>query len=251
MTQNRPKIVDPREAERRRSLMFKIGAAVVLIAIAAGIAIWAVVSNQEDSTTGGSSVPSVVTDNGSIRISAAPKNTKPKAVLTIVEDFQCPACKAFENGMGEAIASFADNPNVAVDYRTIAFLDKNFGNTYSAEAMNASLCVAESTGKDGDFGPWKRFHDSMFANQTEEGGAGLGNDKMISLAKDAGATGVSKCITDNQFGQWVGKQSSDVMSSKDVDGKEFSGTPWVQLNGKTVQFGSPEELVAAVNAAAK
>ncbi|GED99884.1 membrane protein [Gordonia spumicola] len=250
MTQNRPKIVDPREAERRRSLIYKILAAVVLAVIAVVVVIL-VIPDKEDSATGGSATPSVVTDNGSIRITGAPKGATPKAVLTIVEDFQCPACKAYEGSMGEAIASLAKNPNVAVDYRTIAFLDTKFGNTYSAEAMNASLCVAESSGKDGDFTKWKTFHDSLFANQTEEGGPGLGSDKMIKLAKDAGVTGVTSCINDKQFGKWITKHSSDVMNSKDVDGNAFSGTPWVQLNGKTVQFSSPAELIAAVTAAAK
>ncbi|WP_132992078.1 DsbA family protein [Gordonia zhaorongruii] len=248
MTQNRRTVVDPRKAEKRRSLIWKIAAAVALIVVAALVILAVVWKNDEDSTTGGAGAPSVVTENGSIRMTAAPAGTEPKATLTIVEDFQCPACKQFEEQYGQAIDELEKNPNVAVDYRTVAFLDRNFGNSYSADSMNASLCVAESVGKNGDRSIWKRFHDAMYANQRAEGSAGLGNDKMNSLAKEAGANGVQDCINNNQFGDWVDEQSQKILSDEG-----FKGTPWLQLNGETLdtQGMSPDQLVQTVNAAAK
>ena len=246
MTQNRPKIVDPREAERRRSLMFKIGAAVVLIAIAAGVAIWAVVSNQEDDNVSASGTPTVVNQDGAIRITTAPKGSTPKAVLTIVEDFQCPACNSFEQNFGSTVNELAKNPNVAIDYKPIIFLDRGRDTNYSANTANASMCVAEATGKNGDMASWKKFHDLLFANQSEEGGPGPSADSLKSWAKDAGAGGAGQCIDDNRFGAWLNARSTEIL--KDPG---FKGTPWVRLNGTTVELSTPDALSAAVLAAAK
>lgn len=248
MTQNRRTVVDPRKADRRRSLMLKIGAAVVLIAVAAGIGIWAVVSNSEDSSTGGSATPTVATDDGSIRVSAAPKGTQPKAVVSVVEDFQCPACGAFETRQGATLAELSKNPNVAVDYKPIIFLDRSGQTDYSANTANASMCVAEASGKEGDMESWLKFHNLLFTNQQQEGGPGPSSDQLRKYAEEAGVTGVSQCIEDNQFGKWLTEQSSTILNDSG-----FQGTPWVRLNGKTIDAMnmSPEQLTSAVNDAAK
>jgi protein-disulfide isomerase len=245
VTQNRPKIVDPREAERRRSLMFKIGAAVVLVAIAAGIAIWAVVSNQEDDNVTASGTPTVVTKDGALRITGAPAGTAPKAVLTVVEDFQCPACGSFESSFGPTLKELAKNPNVAIDYKPIIFLDQG-RTSYSANTSNASMCVAQSSATNGDMTVWKKFHDLLFENQMAEGGAGPSNDQLKGWAKDAGAAGAGQCIDDDRFGAWLKARSSEVLNDPG-----FKGTPWLRLNGTTVELSTPDALSAAVLAAAK
>nr|WP_221247179.1 thioredoxin domain-containing protein [Gordonia humi] len=229
--------------------MFKIGAAVVLIAIAAGVGIWAVVSNKDSNSDSviGKAVPTTVTD-GAIRITNAPAGTDPKAVVTIAEDFQCPACGSFEKMYGETVQKLTDNPNVAVDYIPMNFLDRNFGNKYSLTTANASQCVAESTAKNGDFGVWIKFHNLLFANQMAEGTEGFTNDQLVDFAKQAGATDVSKCITGLDYGQYIIDQTDKILNDK-----AFTGTPWVRLNGETMNLSgmSPADLTAAVNAAAK
>ncbi|MGB6243742.1 DsbA family protein [Gordonia sp. (in: high G+C Gram-positive bacteria)] len=245
MAQKNRTVIDPRQAERRRSLIYKILAAVVLVIIAVGVTFWAINSNKEDSATGGSATPTGVTENGAIRLTGAPAGTAPKAVLTVVEDFQCPACGAFEQQFGQTLVELGKRPDVAVDYRPIAFLDR--GQTeYSANAMNASLCVAEALDKTGDKADWLKFHNLLFAEQRAEGGPGFTDSELNSMAGKAGVQGVKQCITDKQFGKWVADQTSEVM--KDPG---FKGTPWVQLNGKTINPQSPTELTDLVNAAAK
>lgn len=251
MAQNRRTVVDPRAAERRNSLYFKIGTGVVvvlLIAVIAGVLIYK--NANKPNEWGGDATPTVVTEDGSIRMSGAAPGTQPKAVVTITEDFQCPACGQFEKTMGETVVGLAARPDVAVDYRTISFLDLNFKNKYSTSTMNASLCVAEATGKKGDFTIWKKYHDLLFANQVEEGTEGIPDDKLVALAKEAGAPdAVESCITDRSYGQWIRSHSDDVMANKFNPGQQFQGTPWVLVNGKTVNVKSPEELTNAVNAA--
>ncbi|EGD53393.1 DsbA family protein [Gordonia neofelifaecis] len=246
MAQKSRTVVDPRQAERRRSLMYKIGAAVVLIIIAVGVTFWAINHNKDSaSTTGGSATPTVMRPDGSIRITSAPAGTEPKAVVTLVEDFQCPACKAFEASFGSTITELEKNPQVAIDYHPIAFLNRMSTTNYSSRAMNASTCVAESTAKNGDWSIWLKFHNLLFTNQPEEGGSGLPDSELISLARQAGAEGITDCINDNQFGQWVTKQTSDMTGNP-----EFQGTPWVRVNGQTFDpQGGPQGLTAAVDAA--
>lgn len=246
MAQKSRTVVNPREAERRRSLIYKIVAVVVLIIIAAVVVILVVNQNNDgESTTGESATPTVMTSDGSIRITSAPKGTEPKAVVTVVEDFQCPACNAFEQSFASTVDELAKNPQVAIDYHPIAFLDQMSSTNYSSRAMNASVCVAESTAKGGDWSIWRKFHGLLFANQPGEGSAGLPDSKLISLAREAGANGITDCINNDQFGGWVKKITGDMASNKD-----FQGTPWVRVNGTTFnpQEG-PEGLTKAVDAA--
>lgn len=242
MSSNR--VIDPRAAERRRSILFIVIAAVVLIAVAAVVIIWALPDKEEDKV-GGAAVPTVTTD-GAIRFTGAPKDTTPPVVVTITEDFQCPACASFEQQFGPTLNTFHDNPKVALDYVTVTMLDKASTTNYSSRAANAAMCVAEATGKEGDFGKWLEYHNLLFASQPAEGGAGLDDDKLIGLAKDAGVDGISNCVNDKQFGKWINENSTKAM-----DQPGFSGTPNVRINGKVVQASSPADLQAKIDDAVK
>ncbi|MEE4021526.1 thioredoxin domain-containing protein [Gordonia sp. PKS22-38] len=239
MAQNSKKvIVDPRKAEKRRSMLIRIGAAVVLIAIAVGIGLWAVMSNE--SSTGSASEVTVATDDNAYRVTGAPAGSTPPAVVTVIEDFQCPACAQFEQQFGPVLAELRENPNVAVDYMPIAILDRMSSTDYSTRAANASACVAESTAQNGDFTTWLQFHDQLYAQQPSEGGAGLSDDQLNNIATEAGASNVRQCIDDRQFEDWV----ADTTQSAGA-----TSTPTVRINGEDVQLSTPEALREAVLAA--
>ncbi|GAB32401.1 DsbA family protein [Gordonia otitidis] len=237
----RKPIVDPRAAEKRRSLLMKIGAAVVLVALAIGIGVWVLVSNK--SATGSSSDVTVATNNA-YRITTAPKGTTPPVTLTVVEDFQCPACRAFETQFSDAMEQIRNNPKVAVDYMPIAFLDRMSTTNYSSRSANASACVAQSTAGDGNFDTWLKFHNALYAQQPEEGGAGLTNDELNSIAKQAGATNLKQCIDDEQFSAFVKDTTQKALDSG------VNATPTIKINGNPVQLSTPDALIAAVNEAA-
>lgn len=237
----RKPIVDPRAAEKRRSLLMKIGAAVVLVALAIGIGVWVLVSNK--SATGSSSDVTVATNNA-YRITTAPKGTTPPVTLTVVEDFQCPACRAFETQFSDAMEQIRNNPKVAVDYMPIAFLDRMSTTNYSSRSANASACVAQSTAGDGNFDTWLKFHNALYAQQPEEGGAGLTNDELNSIAKQAGATNLKQCIDDEQFSGFVKDTTQKALDSG------VNATPTIKINGNPVQLSTPDALIAAVNEAA-
>lgn len=246
MSSNR--VIDPRAAERRRSILITIAAVMALVVIAAGVIIWAVGRGEGGSGTnssgGGTAVPTVTTDNGAIRLTGAAPGATPPVVVTVTEDFQCPACKSFEQTMGPALAAYHDNPDVAVDYVAINMLDQASSTRYSTRAANAAMCVAEKTGKEGDFATWMEYHNLLSANQPAEGGSGLPDSELISLAEDAGAGDISGCVDNMDYDQWITENSQKAMSEPG-----FQGTPSVRINGEVVQLQDAAALQAQVNAA--
>ncbi|NDK90679.1 thioredoxin domain-containing protein [Gordonia desulfuricans] len=236
---NKPRkpVVDPRAAERRRSLFMKIGTVVAVVVIAVVVFVAIVLTNK--SSTGDATAPSVATGDA-FRITAAPAGTTPAVTVTILEDFQCPACKQFEQLYGDALAQLRTNPKVAVDYRPIAILDRMSTTDYSTRAANASACVAESTKGANNFEVWLKFHNLLYLNQPTEGGAGLTDSQLTTYANQAGAQNISDCVNDGQFKSWVADQTK----SADV-----TATPTVRINGKDVELSTPDALLAAVNEA--
>ncbi len=241
MSQNR--VIDPRAAERRRSILLTVAAVLVLALIAVVVIVVIVNRGNDESRTGGSDAPSVVTPDGAIRVTSAPKDQTPPVIINVVEDFQCPACGMFEKTGGPVLASYHDNPKVAIDYQTLNMLDRgSIG--YSTRSANAAMCVAEATGKDGDMNKWLEYHNILFANQPTEGGAGLSDSKLISLAKDSGIDGITDCVEGLQFSKWIDENSKKIMSAPD-----FQGTPQVKINGTVVEWQNTEDMKAKIDAA--
>lgn len=254
----RTTVVDPRQSERRRSLMIKIGTALVLIVVAVAVGVWAVNSGDGSSSSDeavpdptpiaelGDKVPTVATESGALRVTSAPADSQPPATLSIYEDFQCPACQQFEATHGEAISSLYENPNVVVEYTQVTMLDRGGQSDFSARTTNASMCVAENTATDGDWMPWITFHNSLYEylNTNNVSRSGPSNSRLIELANEAGATDVTECIENQDFGQWIDRKSNETQQNP-----AFQGTPTVMLNGAPInwQATSPEDLVNQVN----
>ena len=235
----RKPIVDPRAAERRRSLFMKIGAGVAIVVIAVIVAVAVILTNK--SSTGDATAPSVAT-NSSFRVTTAPKGTTPPVTVQIYEDFQCPVCKQFEQVYSDALTQVRSNPKVAIDYQPVAILDRMSSTTYSTRAANASACVAEATKGADNFAIWLKFHNILYANQPEENGSGLTDDQLADFANQAGAPNVKECISDGQFKNWVGQETT---------ASQVQGTPTVKINGQdfNIQLG-PDAFLAQINQAA-
>ncbi len=262
----RPTATDPRADERRRSLLIKVGATVVVVVVAVAVGVWLIVTKDNSNNTTASiagpprtsaagsagsadasgtapagTTPSVVTETGAYRVD---KVAAPKATLTLIEDFQCPACKQFESIFGDAIKQIRGNSQVAVDYKPVAILDRMSSTKYSTRAANASACVAEATAVDGDWSIWLGFHDELYAQQPEEQSSGLTDEQLTAIATDAGApASISTCVDDGQYAGWVTEQTQNAAQNG------LQGTPQVELNGTIVQLSTPQALIAAVDAA--
>lgn len=220
---------------RRRAVLLQVGVGSLLVAVVIGVAL--VVLKTRDDSVASATAPAGLTADGAVRFGPADA----KATLQVVEDFQCPVCAAFESAAGDLLAGYRADPAVAVEYRPIAFLDRASTTEYSTRALNASMCVLEATAEDG----WLSFHTALFTNQPPEGGAGLPDAELVSMAADAGAVSgdTESCIEERRYGDWV-KQTTNAASDDGV-----RGTPTVFVNGEALSSFDPGVIEKAVSAA--
>lgn len=227
-----------RKEARRKSLLVALAAGLA-VAVIIGVSVLIKVASDnsnEASPDGGSSTPRNITNNAFVvGDSAAP------VTLTIYEDFQCPACQAFEQLNADQIQGWVDAGTVKVEYRTVAILDHQSTDDYSTRSANAAAAVI-------DVAPtaFEAFHTALFANQPAEGGPGLTDDKLIELAVAAGApeADVRTAVTDLAFAGWVES------ATKEATEGGLQGTPTLKVNGEEVKDYAPETVKKAVEAAA-
>ena len=74
----------------------------------------------------------------------------------------------FEDAVGDQLATAIEAGEVRVEYRIVSFLDGASPNAYSSRAANALMAVQDTAGPEA----FAALHDTLFANQPEEGTAG-------------------------------------------------------------------------------
>jgi len=219
---------DQEKRAKRRSLL--IQASIGLVAVVAVIVTTVVVLANRGPDEPAATPPGLTSD-GAVRF--GPDDTT--VTIQTVEDFQCPACQRFETEYGDVLAGYRDSGEVAVEYRTIAFLDRASSTDYSSRALNASMCVLDDAGSE----VWMRMHEALFAQQPAEGGAGLSDVELTRIAEDAGAGDVSSCIADRPFDDWA-KDTTQAVFDEGV-----TSTPTVFVNGAPVEPAQLEDAVVA------
>jgi protein-disulfide isomerase len=222
-----------REARRRSIVVTGVVAAVLSAVVATFVLVQTL--QRENATTAGSATPRTGA-NGAVTVGAA------AAPVTIVayEDFQCPACKNFEDANAAQLADWLAKGQVKVEYHPIAFLDRASTDDYSTRALNAAATVL-------DLAPagYARFHEALYAEQPAEGGPGLSDDRLVQLAVAAGAPEAQARadIEGLRFESWTAKVT-DAASKAGVN-----QTPTVIVDGKALADYSPQAVAAAVTAA--
>lgn len=228
----RPAKYDLKAGERKRNLAVQIGLTAVVVVFAVALVLYIVMSS--DKKTGG--------DVQAVRVASAEVITNegtsdPKAVISLYEDFQCPACRNFEQAFGSTLNNLVDAGAIAIDYHSVAILNSPVNDNYSTRAGNAGYCVAEE-----DTTPMKegftRFHTALFAQQPAEGSPAPDNAALTETARQAGvAGGVAECIAKGNYNDVV-----DGMASA----AGITATPTVRLNGEDYRVSTPEDLVNKV-----
>ena len=196
---------------------------------------------QRDQATASAAAPANLGADDSILVGKADA----KVTVVAYEDFQCPVCKSFEQANGSQIAAWVDDGTVRVEYRPIAFLDSQSSTRYSTRALNAAAAVVNSSPS-----AFPAFHQLLFANQPEEGGAGLTDAKLADLAAQAGASkaAVQDALAKKTYEGWVAKATEAASKA------QVNGTPTVTVDGKRLPdavSSDPNVLKRAVEAAAK
>jgi protein-disulfide isomerase len=222
-------------AQRRRSILVQLLVVAGVAVVVVGVTL-AVLANRDDTTTP-QSAPSGVNADGGIYVG----DPSAPVTLTMIEDFQCPACKQFETLNKELLDSYATGSEVRLEYRPISILDRMSTTDYSSRALNAAACFV-ATNPD----QWRAYHGLLFDNQPPEQSAGLTDDALISLAVQAGAAkgDVASCINNGTYDDW-GQSTTKANTSLPF----FEGTPTVLVNGVKVETPSPEAIEAAVKEA--
>lgn len=218
------------ERKERRTRAFVVGSVVIAMLII--VVVIAVVLQQggsgEDQT---SSPPDNAVDEYALAIG---DNDAPVEV-TVYEDMMCPYCGLFERISSDRLKEYAESGDVQVRYHVVSFLDRASEDRYSTRAANALAVVLDAAGPESAV----EFHDALFENQPEEGGAGLSDDEMIEMAVEAGASedAIRGPIEDLKFEPWV-EDATEEWSKRG-----FTGTPAVAVNGEKVEFTDAQNLL--------
>ena len=205
-------------ARRRRRWIVILAVAVVVAVIVGGTAL---LTSRDTTGQGGGAAATAPAGADGYGVVVGEGDAKK---VVIYEDFQCPVCGAFEHASASQVAQGIDDGKVRVEYRIVAFLDQASQNQYSSRAANAAAAVLDVAGPDA----FKKFHDTLYANQPAENTAGPDNDQLIEWAVQAGADRgqVTEAINSGQFDQWV-VDATDQMSKDGV-----TGTPTIVIDGE-------------------
>lgn len=223
--------------ERRRRTLIAAGVVVAVLGIAAVVG---VVASDSGSSGGGSgttgtpaAAPSGATGKDSLVIPVGPPDAP--SVLTIYEDFRCPACDAFEKQFTPTIHSLEDSGQIRTEYHLVTLIDGNLGGSGSLNAANAAACAQ-------DAGKFRAYHDVLYSNQPDERDDKFGDkDTLLDLAgkvPDLKSAAFTRCVQDGTHDAWV-KQSHEAFGKSG-----FNATPTVLLNGKNI-YGSGPALTPA------
>jgi protein-disulfide isomerase len=152
---------------------------------------------------------------------AQPGVTKP--VLNVYEDFQCPACRAFEKSNGALIQQLADQGKVKVVYYpfTVYSGQPQLGN--SVRAWAAAKCAPP--------GRWVRYHNALYASQPGQTTSdGFPANQLVRLGKEAGITGpaFAQCVQSQQYAALDAPLSNQIINSG------VSTMPALTLDGKAL-----------------
>lgn len=220
---------DLKAADRKRNLAVQIGLTAVVVIFAVALVLYIVMTKEDKPGEGEARAIQIASSN----VITKEGTSEPKAVLSLYEDFLCPACGNFEKQFGPTINKLIDSGAVSADYHMVSILDRQ-GQGYSTRAANAAYCVAEA-----DKDAFRRFHAALYAQQPEEGvGPFPDNSRLIEVARQAGVTGdVPQCINDGRYEDMV----KGLAKAANVN-----STPTIRINGQDYSPSTPDALIAEI-----
>lgn len=218
------------ERKERRTRAVVVGSVVVAMLI---IVVAIAVALQQGG--GGEGQTSTPPDNAVDEYALAMGDDDAPVEVTVYEDMMCPYCGLFEQVSSDRLKEYAESGDVQVRYHVVSFLDRASEDRYSTRAANALAVVLDTAGREAAV----EFHDALFENQPEEGGAGLSDDEMIEMAVEAGASedAIRGPIEDLKFEPWVEN------ATEEWSKRGFTGTPAVAVNGEKVEFTDAQNLL--------
>ncbi|WP_158846736.1 DsbA family protein [Saccharothrix deserti] len=221
----------------RTKVIIGVVVVVVLAVVVIGGVIWTR-SSAEDNTLAvpqgitGVSAP-IVREGGVVVVG----KDSAKATIDLYEDFLCPACGNFKKVYGGQIKQEIEAGTLKVRYHALPFLIKySDPEGYSRDSANAALCAADEN-------KFWEYHETLFAEQPEEGGPGYTKEELVKLGTDLGITGET-------FKQCVDSGAHEKDAQAELDAVKatgnFGGTPTVMKDGQIVDWDDQDWLTNLV-----
>ena len=231
---------DRADRRRRSRIVGAIVAAVVVLVVGAVVVVQ---QARHDTVTAAAAQPSGVPRNpapdggiagvfaGAIALPAR----KTPVTVELWEDFQCPACRAFEAAQHATLERWAKQGVVRIVYKPVAFLDRASTTQYSTRAMIAAAAVVDSAPS-----AFPAFHDLLYAHQPEEGSAGLTDAQLVDYAVQAGAPrdAVASALASGRYQGWTVQRTEDFST-------RYTSTPTVLVDGTVLPSDDPTTVISA------
>jgi len=225
----KPKRYDLKAADRKRNLLIQGGLTAVVVIFAVALVLYIVTSHEKKAGPGEDKAIRVT----SSKLITKPGTSEPKAVLSLYEDFLCPACANFEKNFGSTVNNLIDTGAVAADYHMVAILDRPQTQNYSSRAGNAAYCVADVS-----IDAFRRFHAALYSPQIqpkEDASSFPDNNQLTELARQAGAGGnVADCINS---GKYIPMVKGIAAAAK------IQATPTIRINGEDYNPTTPQDMI--------
>lgn len=208
-----------------------VTAAIVVAVVIAAVFYLKARSDHENASNAS---PTVATSDGAVVFGSA----EAPAVVDVYADYQCPICQQFELASGPVLRAAVDAGTAQVRFHPIAILDRMSSTQYSSRAAGAAVCVAEY-----DNERWLDFSEQLYTHQPPEGGSGLTDQALVSIATSVGAEDpqIADCVTGGAFVNWVGTATQEALS------RGVTGTPTIFVNGVALADRSPTAVQAAID----
>lgn len=203
----------------RKTNWFAIWVSIAVVAVLAVVTVLVVVMNNKATDPGVKPTSSHITDTGGILFGDSKTNN-----ITTYVDFLCPVCNRFEQTSAATIKQQVDSGKATLQVQPVAILDNNTSPTgYSSRAGSAMYSVTIH-----DYAHAYDFMQAMYANQPQEGSAGLTDDQIIDVAKTAGVNMTSDLqneIKTHKYQKYVQQQQLP---------QGATGTPTLVINGTQI-----------------
>lgn len=230
-----------RKKEKRNRILLQSGIIVGVLAVAAVIAL-VIMSSVKPASPGPQNMLSdglLIEAGGEVRTTPAlqpgatpvpnPAPTSGDVIqIQTYVDYMCPYCGQFEVTNAQYLRTLVESGAASLEIFPLSFLDRvSLGSAYPTRAMNAFGCVADQQPDAA-----MAFNELLFANQPQEGTAGLTDDEIVELARQAGAksAAVETCIRDQQFKSWA-----DQATDRATRDRGITATPTIFVNGQQYQ----------------
>ncbi len=230
----RPPRFDLKSTTGKSGRLVQIGGTAFVVIFAIALVGYIVMSHHDKKggTTGQGDTVRVTSSN----VVNQPGTSNPKAVVSIYEDFLCPACGNFERTFGPTVSKLIDIGATAADYSMVSILDSSKNQNYSSRAAAAALCVADDS-----IDAFRRFHNHLYGadiQPSERGSSVPDNAKLIEIAREAGAAGkVPDCVNS---GKYIDKVTGEAAAAN------ITATPTIKINGENYEPSTPDALVAKI-----